>query len=246
MKETEILKTMETGDEKTREDRTGIEEKPQLPAIVHDYLAGRIRKRADKYAFAAMLKRLEGEARERGIPIVSPEVREYLRFIAENPQIRHVLEIGTATGYSGIVLADAIRRRGGELVTIEKDGGRAREAATNFAACGLDNVRLLHGDALEWIPALTETFDLIFIDAAKGRYPDFYAAAYGKLRAGGLVFIDNILFRGYVCGVFPGRYKTIARRMGAFIDALYEGEDDFALLPFGDGVGLVRKRDGTS
>ena len=102
------------------------------------------------------------------------------------------------------------------------------------------NVKIYNADACEILKDLDEKYDFIFIDAAKGKYLDFFKLCYDKLNYGGLIFIDNILFRGYVCeNEYPKRYKTIVKNLREFIN--YLKKYDFALLPFGDGIGLVRK-----
>ena len=98
---------------------------------------------------------------------------------------------------------------------------------------------------MEEIPKLNKDnkFDFIFIDAAKGQYIKFFTMCWNLLNENGIVFIDNIMFRGLVAeseAEVPKRYKTIVQRLKEFIQKL-NNEFDFVLLPFGDGVGLVRK-----
>ena len=98
---------------------------------------------------------------------------------------------------------------------------------------------------MEEIPKLDKNnkFDFIFIDAAKGQYMKFFTMCWQLLNENGIVFIDNIMFRGLVAenkAEAPKRYRTIVERLNKFIQKLNE-EFDFVLLPFGDGVGLVRK-----
>ena len=88
---------------------------------------------------------------------------------------------------------------------------------------------------------LDKNFDFIFIDAAKGQYKKFFEDSYKLLNEGGIVFIDNILFRGYLYKESPKRFKTIVKRLDEFINYLYENFD-FVLLPISDGVGLVYKK----
>ena len=83
-------------------------------------------------------------------------------------------------------------------------------------------------------------FDFIFIDAAKGQYKKFFEASYKLLNDGGIIFIDNIMFRGYLYKDCPKRFKTITKRLDEFIEYLYQNFN-FILLPVSDGVGLVYK-----
>ena len=104
---------------------------------------------------------------------------------------------------------------------------------------------MILGDALDEILKLDKDrkYDFIFIDASKGQYKKFFEMCYNLLEKNGTIFIDNIMFRGIVAGnenEIPKRYKTIVKRLKEFINELNE-KYNFVLLPFGDGVGLVRK-----
>ena len=77
------------------------------------------------------------------------------------------------------------------------------------------------------------------MDAAKGQYNAFFDLVLPKMNKGGIIFIDNIMFRGYLYKEYPKRFKTIVKKLDSFIDRLYE-EHDFVLLPFGDGIGICR------
>ncbi|BDU50202.1 O-methyltransferase [Haliovirga abyssi] len=188
-----------------------------------------------------LLLELEKYAVENRVPIVTKEVAKYLEFMAEILKSKNILEIGSAIGYSGIILAKVAKKYNGKLTTIEIDEDRYNIAKINFEKAKLTNVNIILGDALDVISGLDEKYDFIFLDAAKGKYMDFFKKSYEKLNAGGVVFIDNILFRGYVNKIdYPKRYKTIVKRLNEFIDYLYKNHD-FVLLPFGDGIGLVKK-----
>ena len=109
-----------------------------------------------------------------------------------------ILEIGTFTGYSAICLAGGLVP-GGKLHTIEADPGYAEIASGFFLKARLEDRIMLHvGDALEIIPLLNETFDLIFIDAAKEFYVDYYKAVFDKVKPGGFILADNALWDGKV------------------------------------------------
>ena len=86
-------------------------------------------------------------------------------------------------------------------------------------------------------------FDFVFIDASKGHYMEFFEDSYKLLNKDGIIFIDNIMFRGYLYKEYPKRFKTIVRRLNEFIEYLYSRDGgEFVLLPFGDGIGLFRKK----
>ncbi|MGL5050442.1 MAG: O-methyltransferase [Fusobacteriaceae bacterium] len=186
----------------------------------------------------SLIIEMEEYAKEHNVPIVTKEVAKYLEFLVKTSKFKSILEVGTAIGYSGIVMLNAMEN--GKLVTVEIDELRFKEAENNFKKSGHTNVVQLLGDAGEVVPTLTEKFDFIFIDASKGQYQKFFEDSYKLLNEGGIVFIDNIMFRGYLYQEYPKRFKTIVKKLNSFIDYLYE-HHDFVLLPFGDGIGLVNK-----
>jgi len=206
----------------------------------NEYISSKI----DKYKSPnlELIKEIEKDAEINNVPIISKEIREYLKFIIKtNKNIKNILEIGTATGYSGIIMSEEIQDRNGNLTTIEIDGDRFKIAQSNFEKSNLKGIEQILGDATEEIEKLNKTFDFIFIDAAKGQYKKFFEDSYKLLNEGGIVFIDNILFRGYLYKESPKRFKTIVKRLDEFIDYLYENFN-FILLPISDGVGLVYKQ----
>ncbi len=185
---------------------------------------------------------MERYALEHNVPIVTKEVAEYLKFLVSSHRFENILEIGTAIGYSGSIMLQG--NDNAKITTIEIDEERAEVARKNFEKIGYTSqVRQILGDAIMEIPKLNEEkekFDFVFIDAAKGKYMEFYKYSYKLLKKGGIIFIDNIMFRGYLYGEYPKRFKTIVRRLDEFIEYLHKNEN-FVLLPFGDGIGLVKK-----
>ena len=182
---------------------------------------------------------MEEYAKEYNVPIVTKEVAEYLKFMIKSNESKNILEVGTAIGYSGSVMLQW--NKNVTLTTIEIDEDRYNEAYKNFEKMGYSSrVNQILGDALIEIPKLNDIYDFIFIDAAKGKYMDFYKDSYKLLKKDGIIFIDNIMFRGYLYNEYPKRFKTIVRKLNEFIEYLHENEN-FVLLPFGDGIGLVRK-----
>ena len=190
-----------------------------------------------------LILEMEKYAREYNVPIVTKEVAEYLKFIVKSNGIKNILEVGTAIGYSGILMAKEIKKNGGKLYTIEIDEERYNLAQENFKKSGLNNIVSIKGDAVEEIKKIDEKFDFVFIDASKGHYMEFFEDSYKLLNKDGIIFIDNIMFRGYLYKEYPKRFKTIVRRLNEFIEYLYSRDGgEFVLLPFGDGIGLFRKK----
>ncbi|MGL6063887.1 MAG: O-methyltransferase [Fusobacteriaceae bacterium] len=191
-----------------------------------------------------LIIKMEEYARENNVPIITKEVAKYLEFLIKSHKFNSILEIGTAIGYSGIVMLEAMNEKKGKLVTIEIDEIRYEEAKKNFKESGYTNIMTYLGDANEVLPNLVEqkeSFDFIFIDASKGQYQNFFEESYKMLSRDGIIFIDNIMFRGYLYKEYPKRFKTIVKKLDKFIDYLYESHN-FVLLPFGDGVGLVSSK----
>lgn len=189
-----------------------------------------------------LILEMEKYASEYNVPIVTKEVAEYLKFIVKSNGIKNILEVGTAIGYSGILMAKEIEENGGKLYTIEIDEERYNLAQENFKKSGLNNIVSIKGDAVEEIKKIDEKFDFVFIDASKGHYMEFFEDSYKLLNKDGIIFIDNIMFRGYLYKEYPKRFKTIVRRLNEFIEYLYSRDGgEFVLLPFGDGIGLFRK-----
>lgn len=203
----------------------------------NEYIISKIRENDE------LVLEMEKYAEEHNVPIVTKEVAEYLKFIVRSNNIKNVLEVGTAIGYSGILMAKEIEKNNGKLYTIEIDEERYNLAQENFKKSGLKNIVSMKGDAVEEIKKIDENFDFVFIDASKGHYLEFFEDSYKLLNKNGIIFIDNIMFRGYLYKEYPKRFKTIVRRLNEFIEYLYSRDGgEFVLLPFGDGIGLFRKK----
>lgn len=203
----------------------------------NSYIIGKIEEKD------SLILEMEDFAHENNVPIVTKEVVEYLKFIVKTHKVKNILEVGTAIGYSGILMAKEIVGQDGKLYTIEIDEERYNQAQENIKKSGLNNIISIKGDAVEEIKKIEENFDFVFIDASKGHYMDFFEDSIKLLNKNGIIFIDNIMFRGYLYKEYPKRFKTIVKRLDSFIDSLYNREEgDFVLLPFGDGVGLFYKK----
>ena len=193
-----------------------------------------------------IIQDIKKESLDENVPIITDEVLNYMIFTARNIKARNILEIGTATGYSGLFLAQIANENSGFLTTMEIDEIRYGKAVENFKKLGLfEKNKMIFGDALEEIPKLDKNvkYDFIFIDASKGQYLKFFEMSYELLNENGIIFIDNLMFRGLIAAdkeEIPKRYKTIVKRLKEFIEKLNE-EYNFVLLPFGDGVGIVKK-----
>ena len=182
------------------------------------------------------------------VPIIqSGSEQILLETVRANKPLR-LLEIGTAIGYSTLLLASAMPD-GASLVSVELDKARAVIARQHIAKAGLcDRVTVLDGDAMTVIPELNGDFDFVFLDGPKGQYLAYLTLLINKLAFGAVIFADNVLFRGMVAdGLPPRRYRTLVRRLREYVQFVLTDER-FAttLLPTGDGVAIsvYRKQQG--
>src|SRR6476620_10578050 len=133
-------------------------------------------------------------AADKGQLAISEEDGRFLRVLVATKGAKSILEIGAASGYSGIWLGLGARESGGHVVSIEFDPQRAKEAAANITAAGLtDVVRVVHGDAFKEIPKLAGTFDFVFLDAWKPDYKKFFDMVFPRLTARGLFLAHNVV-----------------------------------------------------
>ena len=151
-----------------------------------------------------------------------------------------ILEIGTYTGYSAICLAEGLSV-GGHLHTIEIDDELADTALSFFEKAGLSDKITLHiGNALEIIPRLDTIFDLVFIDAAKKQYLDYYHAVFNKVRTGGFIIVDNILWYGKVAAPqFQDETTINLRKFNDFVRD--DKRVEKAIIRNRDGLFILRK-----
>jgi predicted O-methyltransferase YrrM len=134
------------------------------------------------------------KAADKGQLAVSEEDGRFLRLLVATRGAKSILEIGAASGYSGIWLGLGARESGGRVVAIEYDPARAKEAAANVTRAGLDDVvRVVHGDAFKEIPKLPGTFDFVFLDAWKPDYRKFFDMVFPRLMPGGLFTAHNVV-----------------------------------------------------
>lgn len=152
-----------------------------------------------------------------------------------------ILEIGTYTGYSAICLAQGLRP-GGKLITIEVNDELRTTALEFFRKVKLhEQIELINGDALEVIPELKGTFDLVFMDAHKDDYPDYYNLVTDKVATGGYILVDNVLWGGKVldANLADPTTRTIDQ-FNKMITADRRVEN--LLLPLRDGIMVIKKR----
>ena len=195
------------------------------------------------------LARLEQEAADNHIPVIRHEMISFLRIFLELRKPVRILEVGTATGFSALVMAK-YTSPGCRIDTIEKDPDRIRSAKEHFRESGqADRINLLEGDAAQILPALlpdrAETYDMIFMDAAKAQYIRFLPDIVALLSPGGVLISDNVLQEGDLLQshfLVQRRDRTIYKRMREYLYALKHHDRLItSIIPIGDGAAVSIK-----
>ena len=167
------------------------------------------------------------KAADTGQLAVSEEDGRFLRVLVATRGAKSILEIGAASGYSGIWLGLGARETGGRVVAIEYDPQRAKEAAENIRRAGLtDVVRVVHGDAFKEIPKLTGTVDLVFLDAWQPDSKKFFDMVYPRLNTGGLFVAHNVVNKKNEMEPF---LKTILNHPGLFTSVVSPGSEGMSV-----------------
>ena len=183
------------------------------------------------------ISNMRKEYKANGIPTILDESLNLLLLTLKIKNPKKILEIGTATGMSGICMLDACPNA--TLVTIEANEASFKEAKINFEKhAKMDRTTCYFGDAGDIIKFLDHGYDFIFLDGAKARYYDYLPELKRLLVNGGVLFADNVLFRGLVeCEKPPHRDMTIVRNLRAFIDELTQDKNYVtSVIDVGDGV----------
>lgn len=191
---------------------------------------------------------IEQEALATHVPIIKKPTQSLLRFLMRNNKPKRVLEVGTAVGFSALLMREHLKEDA-RITTIERNQGRIDRALENFAREDKDGrITLIEGDASDILKQLVKekkTFDFIFMDAAKGQYINFLEDIDMLLESGGLLVSDNVLQDGDVVESRFGvtrRNRTIHNRMREYLFTLTHHETyDTIVLPIGDGVTLSTK-----
>ncbi|MCP3025592.1 O-methyltransferase [Halobacillus sp. A5] len=191
------------------------------------------------------IKELEDYAKENKVPIMDPLGMNFLMQLIRIHKPRRILEIGTAIGYSALRMLEA--QPSTEIVTLERDTDRFKVAEKNVQFFGKqEKITIIHGDALEVKEQVMNYgyYDLIFIDAAKGKYAEFFQFYAPLLTSEGMIISDNVLFKGAVANPedSSGRVQKIAAKVRRFNETL-TGNSDYhtTIVPVGDGVAITVK-----
>lgn len=208
--------------------------------LVREYLSSVMKERTPE------LEALHHHAENTNVPIIKHEMEQFLTFMVTLHRPLRILEIGTAIGYSGIVMLSAAAE-GCHLTTLELSEAMVAQATDNFEKFGFrPQVTLIPGDATQTIKTLEEPYDLIFMDAAKGQYRAYYDETLRLLKPGGLLIADNILQDGLLAKsryAIPRRQRTIHGRMREFVKLLMEHPElTTTTQAIADGVCVALRR----
>ncbi|KQL53459.1 SAM-dependent methyltransferase [Heyndrickxia shackletonii] len=207
---------------------------------IHTYIESLIKKREPIFA------EMEQYALEHDVPIMELSGIEALLHMLRIQGPAKILEIGTAIGYSAMRMADALPNT--TIVTIERDTERFNEAIHNISRSGLDRqIKVIHADALEISDKMKDygPFDALFIDAAKGQYLKFFEMYTPYLSENGIIFTDNVLFKGLVVEEYieSKRTRNLVNKIKNYNEWLMNHNEYItSIIPVGDGLAISKKR----
>lgn len=186
------------------------------------------------------IKKIKENALKNHIPIIMDETLDKIFEIVGQNKFDNILEIGTAVGYSALRFLPLLNADG-KIDTIERDEEMIREAKTNFNDIDKYNqINLYEGDAVEILPTLNEKYDMVFIDASKGKYPFFLEQSLRMLSNDGIIFADNILYKGYVMSDYnKHKQRTAVTHLREYIKNATENDKlNTIIYESGDGLAV--------
>lgn len=188
-----------------------------------------------------VLTEIEKEAHRDSVPIIRKEMESFLRVMLSIKRPTKILELGTAVGYSAILMSECIDQEG-KIITIENYDKRIPIAKANIDRAGKkDVIQLLEGDALEIMPTLEENqFDFVFMDAAKAQYINFLPEVLRLMKDGAILITDNVLQEGDLIQskyMVRRRDRTIHKRMREYLEVVKKHPElETSIVPIGDGI----------
>ena len=188
------------------------------------------------------LEKIKVKALEEHIPIIMDDTLEVVGDLLSKIKPKFILEIGTAVGYSAMCFSKYISE-GGYIDTIEREHERVEEAKKNIELVGiLDKINIIEGDAVEILPTINKKYDVVFIDAAKGKYPFFLKEALRLINKNGYIIADNVLYKGYVMSDYnKHKQRTAVRNLREFIAEITKNPTlETKILEVGDGLAITK------
>jgi predicted O-methyltransferase YrrM len=191
------------------------------------------------------LQEMENYAKENHVPIIEPEVAQLLKVLLKTNKPKNILELGTAIGYSALIMAEATEDS--QITSIERRADMILRAKENINKTPYkDRIKILEGEAEDVLLKLDEKYDFIFLDAAKGQYMDFFIKCTKVLEPGGIIVSDNVLFKGMVASdkLVIRRKKTIVKRLREFLKYINNIKGyTSCVIPIGDGVAITYREE---
>lgn len=214
-----------------------------MSGITYDYIEKYIRSLIPESE--GEIRELEKFAEENKVPIAQKETIKFLEFMVSMKKPLRILELGTAIGYSAILMYEAAGTNP-HITTVERSEEMIKYAKDNIKSFGLEkNIIIEEGDCLEVLERLDEPFDLIFMDAGKGHYNHFLPHCLRLLNKDGIIIADNVLFRGMVASdeLVKRRKITIVKRMRTYLDLVSQDKELVtSVIPMGDGIAVTKRR----
>ena len=185
---------------------------------------------------------IKKKALEDKVPIIMDDTLEVIAKILNEIKPNKILEIGTAVGYSAICFSEYLQEDG-KIDTIERDIERVKEARENIKKAEVEEkINIYEGDAVEILPTLDDKYDVVFIDAAKGKYPFFLNQALRMIKLGGVIIADNVLYKGYVKSDYnKHKQRTAVRNLREYIAEITNNKKlETEILEVGDGLAISK------
>ncbi|HBC30774.1 MAG TPA: O-methyltransferase [Clostridiales bacterium] len=187
------------------------------------------------------LKDFREYCEERNLPIIHKEVGQFIKLVINQLNAKNIIEIGTNVGYSSIFMSKVMKE--GKVVTLERSERFYKEALKNISDFGLENnIQVYFGDAVDILDEVEGNFDMAFIDAAKSYYRIFFDKCLKKMKPGGIILSDNVLYQGMIASdeLVVRRKKTLVRNLRNYLEYIsHDKRFVTSVLPLGDGLAVT-------
>ena len=187
------------------------------------------------------LKDFREYCEERNLPIIHKEVGQFIKLVINQLNAKNIIEIGTNGGYSSIFMSKVMKE--GKVVTLERSERFYKEALKNISDFGLENnIQVYFGDAVDILDEVEGNFDMAFIDAAKSYYRIFFDKCLKKMKPGGIILSDNVLYQGMIASdeLVVRRKKTLVRNLRNYLEYIsHDKRFVTSVLPLGDGLAVT-------